>query len=273
MPITAKKNVLLSLASNPHLITCRARYLFIFSHMRSRSSVLSHILGSNSDITGYTELQIPYLNRAHLLKMKLLLYEDFKVNLQGQYLLDKILHNKVAFSSEVLRIANPKIIFLLRNPKDTIKSIVHMNSVTGIRDYSTVEEALEYYCSRLNNLERLSRQMNGRYFFIESDELIDNADEVLSRLSDWLQLKNKLSKHYSIFKKTGTLGFGDPLENIKSGVLRKTREISDIKIPSRILQKAELSYEKCRLSLLSSTSQNLVCCTRQATVYTQVLNN
>jgi hypothetical protein len=259
MPISSKTNALLSLASNPRLITCRTKYLFLFSHMRSRSSVLSHILGSSSDITGYTELQIPYLTRAHLLKMKLLLYQDFKIDLQGQYLLDKILHNKVAFSSEILRVANPKIIFLLRKPKDTIKSIVHMNLVTGIRDYSTVEEALEYYCSRLLQLERLSKKMSGRYFFVESDELIDNADEVLSRLSDWLQLENKLSKYYSTFEKTGTPGFGDPLENIKSGVLRKTRKISNIKIPSRILQKAELSYEKCKLSLLSSTAQQFVC--------------
>lgn len=263
MPISSKTNTVLSIASNPRLITCRTKYLFLFSHMRSRSSVLSHILGSSPDITGYTELQIPYLNRVHLLKMKLLLYKDFKVDLQGQYLLDKILHNKIPFSSEILKIANPKIIFLLRKPEDTIKSIVHMNLATGIQDYSTVEEALDYYCSRLLHLERLSKKMSGRFFFIESDELIDNADEVLSRLSNWLQLENKLSKYYSIFKKTGTPGFGDPLDNIKSGVLRKTRKISNIKIPWKILQKAELSYEKCKLSLLSSTSQKWACYSKQ----------
>ncbi len=262
MTISSKMQTLLSLTLNPHLVTCCTRYLFVFSHMRSRSSVLSHILGSNAEVTGYTELQIPYDRRVDLIKMRKLLFQESKARLNNQYLLDKILHNKHTFSSQTFRIANPKAIFLLRSPKATIQSILNMNSATGVYYYSTPEDVLEYYCSRLMSLEFLATEMEGSYFFIESDELVKNTDEVLCKLTEWLQLRNPLSRHYSIFEKTGIPGFGDPLDNIRSGELKKTPELSNIKIPEKILQKAELAYENCKQTLLSLTLPELTCCSR-----------
>jgi hypothetical protein len=260
MSILSKSQTLLSLILNPHLVINRTKYLFIFSHMRSRSSVLSHILGSNSDVTGYTELQISYTRRTDLIKMKTILFEESRAKLNNQYLLDKILHNKCPISSQIIRIANPKAIFLLRSPKATIQSVLNMNSATGSKYYTTPEEVLEYYCSRLLNLENLAREMRGNYFFIESDELVKNTDEVLDKLTEWLQLSNSLSRHYSTFGKTGVMGSGDPLDNIRSGVLKETPELNNIKIPMKILQEAEAFYERCRETLLHLTLPDLTCC-------------
>jgi hypothetical protein len=260
MNILSKAKALSQLVLNPHLITGFTKYLFIFSHMRSRSSVLSHILGSNSEITGYTELHIPYESKTDLIKMRTLLHQDSNAKLNNQYLLDKILHDKFPFSDQIFRVANPKIIFLLREPKPTLKSMLNMASETGIEYYSTVEEALDYYCSRLLTLKTLAREFQGSYFYIESEELVKNTDEVLYKLTEWLQLSQDLSKHYEIFEKTGAPGFGDPLDNIKSGVLKETPKLSNIKIPAEILNEAELAYDKCKRTLLYYTAPDLTCC-------------
>ena len=108
-------------------IICKAKYLFIISHMRSRSSVLSHILGSNPDVCGYAELHVPYRSRRALFTMRLMLSNDLKCKLTNKYLLDKILHDRFFVADKIFTIAKPKVIFLLRDPESTFKSIIDMD--------------------------------------------------------------------------------------------------------------------------------------------------
>ena len=144
---------------NPHLITERTKYLFIFSHMRSRSSLLSHVLGSNSEICGYRELHRSYLNQIDLLETRIDLYHDQKKELHNKYLLDKILHNDHIVSSKIFEIAQPKIIFLLREPKSTFESMINMGYITGIDWYKDPQKVLKYYASRLLELEKYAKQI------------------------------------------------------------------------------------------------------------------
>ncbi len=225
--------------------TCRTRYLFIFSHMRSRSSVLCHILGSNPGICGYSELQLSYLNRMSLINMRRLLQEDLGGNLRNKYLLDKILNDYLIFSDNVLKITKPRAIFLLRKPESTIQSIIHMGDLTGIEWYKDPVNAANYYCSRLSSLEELAGKFAGNYFFIEADDLLDHADCILDRLTGWLGLPVPLSKSYSTFSHTGKPGYGDPSPNLKSGTLKRTEDHPDIRIPPDILQRSESAYVKC----------------------------
>ena len=119
-----KKNLVL--ISNPRLVFQRTKYIFLFSHMRSRSSVLSHILGSNPDICGYYELQQRYLVYRHVIAMRRVLHKELKCSLKDKYLFDKILHNRLRVSKKILKKMNPKIIFLLREPVATLKSMINL---------------------------------------------------------------------------------------------------------------------------------------------------
>jgi Sulfotransferase family len=226
--------------------------------MRSRSSVLSHILGSSPEVCGYSELLISYLGYENLIKMKIDLTNDLKCNLKDKYLLDKILHNHLSVSRAVLAIAKPKIIFLLREPEATIKSMVSMGIFTKKEkwDKNPYESALEYYCSRLEYLEKYARDLDCEYFFIQSDDLLKNTEAVLLNLSKWLNLRENLVPEYSIFSKTGMFGNGDPSENIKLGILKETDSYPDIEIPFEALNIGKASYDKCRASLLSGAEKS-----------------
>jgi hypothetical protein len=67
----------INMLANPSNYISNNRYIFILSHMRSRSSLLSHILGSNREINGHSELHQNYTGRKSLLEMKLNIYQNW----------------------------------------------------------------------------------------------------------------------------------------------------------------------------------------------------
>src|SRR5690606_9289121 len=156
---------------NPEIIFSKKKYVFLVSHMRSRSTVLSHILGNNPEVCGYKELHFSYKNQLSLINMQIALVKDLKCNLKNRYLFDKILHNST-ISDEVLYKAQPKIIFLLRTPEETLKSILNMGFKTGVDWYKDPVKVTDYYCNRLNQMEQLAQRISNEYLFIESTGLI-----------------------------------------------------------------------------------------------------
>jgi hypothetical protein len=250
MSFQTKSKKLAILAANPEILFGKKKYLFVVSHMRSRSSVLSHILGNNAAICGYKELHQSYKNQFSLINMQIELVKDLNCKLSNKYLLDKMLNN-FTITDEILNKAKPKILFLLREPESTIKSIINMGNKTGVSWYKDPLKVTEYYCKRLRNMEQLYSRAGSGNLFIDSNELIENADFTLNKISNWLQLVEPLKTTYTTYKDTGVTGFGDPLENIKSGVLRPTKSYPDIIIPEHLLSKAEESYKKCKDTLLT----------------------
>jgi len=251
MSIQTKTKKLAILAANPEILFCKKRYLFVVSHMRSRSSVLSHILGNNPEVCGYKELHRSYKGQLSLINMQIELVKDLKCKLRNKYLLDKILNN-FTISDYMLNKAQPKILFLLREPEETIKSIMNMGFKTGVEWYKSPLKVTEYYCKRLRNIEQLSLRTDGGHLFIESKDLVENANETLKKITNWLQLVEPLKTTYATFKDTGIMGYGDPLENIKSGVLKPTKSYPNINVPEDLLSKAEVSYNKCKASFLNN---------------------
>ena len=249
MSFLTKTKALASLISKYLSSKKDLKYIFILSHMRSRSSVLSHILGSNDSVCGYGELQNSYIQHTDITKMHKDLYNDLKCNFRGKYLLDKILGNHLTISDEVFETVKPKVIFLLREPESTIKSIMNMGYITGVDWYKDPKKASDYYCSRLSHLTSYAESFTGDSFFLESSELVNNTDQVLKELTKWLKLKKPLMPKYKKFDYTGKPGYGDPSDNIQIGKLIKTKGHPNIEIPIEILQIAESSYEKCRNSL------------------------
>ncbi|QSP93677.1 hypothetical protein LPB19_10720 [Marinobacter salinisoli] len=196
------------------------------------------------------------MNQMDLLKMRIGLYHDLRVDLRGKYLLDKILHDDHKVSKEILETACPKVIFLLRRPESTLKSILNMARMPGMEGYLDPQKALVYYCSRLTNLVKYAQVVKGKYFFLESDDLVNNTDSVLRELSDWLELRLPLVNCYDLFNNTGKAGYGDRSEKIRTRKIVETNGYPELSIPPQVLQEAEYSYQRCKEKLSIDRAYN-----------------
>lgn len=213
--------------------------------MRSRSTVLAHILGSNPEISGYRELHHSYNRPLDLIKLKADLYQDFGKGISNQVLLDKILHNNQSISSSILRSENIQFVFLVREPSRTIKSIMKMGIQNKTPGYDDPERITEYYCERLTQLGNYAQTLNNDFFFIESDSLLGDTKSVLTPLQGWLNLNSPLTSNYQSFNKTGQIGAGDPSKYIRTGKIVPTPEDENIRLPKTLVEKANAAYSNC----------------------------
>ena len=226
--------------------------------MRSRSSLLAHILGSHPQICGYSELHNTYNTANSLVEIHHKLSQKRHCEANTTYYLDKILHN-YSISNAVLTTAKPKIIFLLREPEATIKSIIQLGLITSKKRWLNKPfKALDYYCSRLLALESLCTNLHhlkiADYYYLESDNLINNTQQVLNELQKWLQLESPLNEKYTIFSDTGKPGHGDPSDNIKVGRIIKNKTHRDIVLPKDVIERGQEAYSQCIKNIARETS-------------------
>lgn len=230
--------------------------IFVVSHMRSFSTLLCHILGSHSDISGYVETHQSYMGRIDLKQLSRKVRETTDEPVAGKYVLDKMLHNYVYIAPSVLGRPNVKVLFLVRNAEDTLKSI--LNLFLGqhtVGPISNAEEALDYYATRLRKIEEYSAQLGRNARFLESEKLIDDTDAALDGLSRWLELGEPLSANYRMFKFTGLDHFGDPSPSIKAGKIVVSAEARHqtyvhVSLPETVLRRGQEVYAACRETLL-----------------------
>ena len=230
-------------------------FIFIMSHMRSRSSLLSHILGSNPAISGYYESRQSYLNWEDFARLRIHAYFDNTGKSNPKFALDSILWNSYRISNQMCLEKKLKIIFLLREPEDTLKSIIYMGNKIGDQNFKDPDWALKYYCDRVKTIKDYyaSRIPYQNGLFIDSDKIIQHTDYLLKRLSNWLELEVELSSNYLIFKHTGKKGYGDPLDNIKKGrIIKNKTDYQGINISPSILHKAKAVHDSCKKMLLKT---------------------
>lgn len=249
-----KAQKLIQSALSPQNLFCHSKHLFVFSHMRSRSTLLTHILGSNPEICGYNELHQSYDSPLSLLKMRVKLNNDVEKSFKDKFLLDKILHNGYLVTDQFLSSVNPKVVFLLRNPESSLQSIIRMGAHPATQEYANPYIAVGYYSRRLIELASYAQKLERNYFFIESDDLLNKPDIILNNLSLWLNLKVPLYKNYSTFKKTGRHGFGDMSDHIKAGTIYDTGTYPKINFPMDVLYEAQKAYDKCKETLTKNQS-------------------
>ena len=223
--------------------------LFIISHMRSRSSLLAHILGSHSEILGYSERHRSYASGVDLLKLRVEACVREKKERHAKHILDKVLHDCHSISASVLRAQNTRCVFLLREPEATTRSLIHMSLRTGVEYYAVQANAVDYYCRRLSLIREYASTAGVNGFLVESDDLIDRTSEVLDDLSAWMGLRTPLEPSYLVFEHTGQFGHGDPLENIRSGRVVRTRPRPEIRISESLRASGRDAYESCLRSL------------------------
>lgn len=220
--------------------------LFVLSHMRSYSSLLSHVLGSHPDIDGYCETHLRYRFAFDVMRLQWRVQTLTGEPLSGRFVLDKILHN-YTMSRSILANPNTRAVFLLRQPVEVLQSIMHMGTHLDPRARNTnVEKVTGYYEARVQRLTLLARQLGERAAFLESEALLERTDATLEFLRDYLELSSPLDRHYRSFAKTGAPGFGDPSPNIHTGEIgAQTRKRAPFPIPATLAARVKAAHAAC----------------------------
>lgn len=215
--------------------------------MRSRSTLLSHILGSHGEICGYKELHLSYTGKLSFLKMKVALAESDNFN-TCHYLLDKALHNKLVIDTDIFN-DDLKVIMLLREPNGTISSMFKMHQ--KLNKNANYMHLVQYYRDRLQYMNEFAKQHENKYLFVDSENLVLNPDAELDKITQYLALDTPIQQQYKQFSETGIAGSGDPSENIKAGEIIQTENVG----ASPNLSRDELDllideYQYCRERLM-----------------------
>lgn len=235
------------------------RYLFVFSHMRSYSSLLCHILNSNPEVAGYIEFHHAYRTPMDLVDLAIRVAHMNDDRLTGRYVLDKLLHNPAEVAPEILRRNDLYAIFSIREPEQTIKSTVAMVRRKKKPDWKKdPTQVAAYYVKRLERLVEMAEHKPARSLYFEADLLIAEPEKVLKALDRFLELKEPLTPRYETFEYTGKPRFGDPGKFISSGrIVHERTDYGDITIPEEDLLLAKEAFERTREVLSRSCAISL----------------
>ncbi|MBA2528408.1 MAG: hypothetical protein H0V19_00340 [Euzebyales bacterium] len=235
------------------------RYLFVMSHMRSYSSLLCHILNSHSDMAGYVEMHKAYVSNMDLFDLVWRVRESNGQRLSGRYVVDKLLHNHAEVRENVLVRDDVYTLFTVREPQQTIRSIIAMGLKRQNLDWkSEPPKVVNYYVKRLQRLNEMAAMKKGQSMFLEADRLINDTDASLVALGSFLKLGRPLRSTYDTFEFTGKPRFGDPSRFISSGQIVSERDdYSHIEVPDKLMARAQHAYDESR-ELLSGTCEQAV---------------
>ena len=208
-------------------------------HMRCGSTLLMHILLTNPRVIGCGERNAPYRSTGDLNRLeiaaRIMQRAPFR---RVRYVIDQINHDRFTPNLELLRDERLRFIFLIRNPGDTIRSIVNLTNWT-------TQQAVGYYSRRLETIADYASSMvsPSATLALTYDDLLANTPAVLWRLQSFLGLDEQVSENYTIQRFTGVRG--DPSSNIRAGRILRDRVAPHIEIPDWELDHARRAYEGC----------------------------
>ena len=248
--------------SNSASSPCHDR-IFLLSHMRAYTSLAGHILGSHPQINGYYEMHLGYAD-ASALDRQLAAYLESDVLKPGsRYLFDKLLHNDYALAPDRLGLADMKILVSLRHAEPTIKSIVHLYRQKDGGDlFDSPEKAARYYIERVRALADFARvnfaMANPGYFYFDAELWQRAPEQLLPRLTAWLELDPPLSEQYQTFSHTGKPLKGDSSPRIHRGSIDKAgSDYAHIAVPDAVLAEAGEVYRECRRQIIERAADSL----------------
>jgi hypothetical protein len=245
-----------ALAANPALVL-RHRNIFLLSHMRANTSLFGHLLGSHPQIEGYYEMHIDYYSWKSLWRQKLRHFAGHAPKPQATYMFDKILHDGHHVDTSILQRASSRTIFMLREPEQSIKSLVALyRERNPHRPESTAEGAARYYIDRLRTLSGIASALGGRYFYLDAEALVERTDATLATLSTWLSLPTPIPSEYETFSLTGQRNSGDSSARLKSGRVQSGgRQYGEIALDPALLDEARERYDHVRRGLVSGSER------------------
>ncbi|WP_299211975.1 sulfotransferase [uncultured Aquimarina sp.] len=193
----------------------RINYLLVMGHMRSRSSLLTHILLSHPTMIGLGESNAIYESNLKLLYMKSkTLLKNKSINFFKKVYVDQINHNSKTPNPKIFQKKNLKVIILTRPPDASVASIMTLTK----KHYTpwSDEKSKKYYYDRMSYLIQLKEKLSDdQCLVINSDELVSTPSVILNQIGEFLDMSTPLKSEYETFNFTGISG--DPSANIKEG--------------------------------------------------------
>ena len=233
--------------------------IFLLSHMRARTSLAGHILGSHPQINGYFEMHISYEDASALDKALEVYrqYETFKVD--SRYLFDKLLHNDYRLCTGLAGPVDMKILVALREPEQAIRSMVALFAARDVEHpYASVAGATRYYVERIGTLADFCRSSGRPYYYYDAECFQTDPKALLSGLAGWLELDSPLSERYQRFSQTGKARMGDSSGLIQRGTIgESSADYAHIHLPDETLGRAQAAYRDCRSRIVDHATDAL----------------
>ena len=222
--------------------------LFLVSHMRGFTSLLSHLLGSHPEVSGYFETHSSYHEVKDLLKLRATLDAADGLDGSEKWIVDKLLNGDLEISDTVLAREDVSLLFMLREPRATLKSLIATRERYGWR--LDRNEAENYYFTRLQQIAALARRATGAYY-LDAEAIVDDTGHTLTQLSRALRLSTPLQPNFETRSKTAMFGLGCPSDYIKQGkIVRERERYDEIEIDAGLQTRAQRAYRQCRETLL-----------------------
>lgn len=244
-------------ASLARALLRRTRHILLFSHERSYSSLLGHLLGSHPEITGYSEQHRSYLSDDDLAESCCEVWRLSDHRIKGRYVFDKLLHNEQLVNDHILQRRTIYPLYGLREPIGSVRSLVAMaqRAPTKKNWRSNPESAAHHLFNRYAALAELSRRRE-RAAVLFMDSIVSDTRPTLDALGDYLGLRSPIPSEYGSFSKTGVGRFGDPMGPIASGSVQAQRPGHDVDVPDELADRLWRSYAKTadELSLRCTSS-------------------
>jgi hypothetical protein len=224
------------------------RYLFLLGTMRSGSTLLTSILCSHPGALGYGETHVVYRSPGDFAELEARVCRAHGIDpsqIGPRHVLDKLLHDGLLPDPGALDGVDLTCLFLLREPRRTIQSLVHQLG-------STLDDAFTYYRERLASLERYARAFP-RAAFLAYEDLVSDPEKTLAGLTAFLGLDPPLAAEYRLQPLHDVKGVGDRSEAIRAGrVLANPRHLT-VELPEDRVAEAERAYLRCREALRGIT--------------------
>ncbi len=255
-PTSLRKHVntlLYRLYSLPDRTLHRPGLLVILSHMRSGSTLLTHLLTNHPDICGYGETHLSYFSPSDLdaLAGKLLLMLRRPCgSLRARFVLDKILHDWYLTLDRLplLEQRRAHVVFLIREPRGALTSLMN---APGFRH--TQEQAAEHYQTRLSYLTEAARRYKApRPIAVTYAQIVDESAQTLCMLERGLGLSAPLAEQYQLQRTTGHIKVGDTSPNIQAGMILRGGQKAALPAPCfdpDTLRHAQDAYDACWAAL------------------------
>ena len=219
------------------------QYVFILAHMRSGSTLLSHILANHPEFAGAGETHISYRSSTDLPQLVLITCQRLRtLQLDARYVVDQINHGAYLTDEILLSPLVHKCVILIRSPEKALQSMI---SLYGWKE----SIALDSYVNRLSELANYGSILKERAFLIEYDDLVEQTEPTLQALTDFFDVEPPFRPEYR--PHLATVRFGDPSSNITTGRVVRTPP-HPINISAEALEQASEAYQKCRAELLRS---------------------
>lgn len=234
--------------------------IFILAHMRCGSTALSNVLCSHPDVSGYGEAHIRYDGQGSLGRLALNQMRRDGWKPRAGYLFDKILHSRHDAAAP-RDFFDARVIFLVRGPGESIRSIVDLFTRLGRRAYDTPQKAALYYAERLETLATLWRRFpSERRVGITHGSLLRNPDDTLQYISAQLRLEPALENRYASLAASRRGGGGDPLASglyskIEPRLPQQTANDDALDLPAELWARAQCAHERLTDLFESNHSQ------------------